>query len=229
MIEEGATFFIYHFRDGTFKKRMIYYTEDLAMLHDAKIYYLRLQNNLFVSGDGERGFLPVPDEIIAAGYRIEGKAIFCLEKGRKERWILDAAIFICLAVCCCFSLLLHGTYEKERQLREINYAHETELAALKKKNDLPDAVLKRYMKLYRNRSAVNPLWYSIYAVAHDNLQIQTIGIHAKRFTLSGSCKSDADLERNFRSLHCWKYISFTFTKSKGETNCTIEGEFINEN
>ena len=224
LIKEDNAYYLYHFRDGVFKKRNIYYEDDLGYLGDAKIYSLEIGVDSIRSQSNDRRFFNIPEEIIEEAFHFKSKPVFKVKKGN----LLDTLsnISLVFSILMIIILLLVMMVNKDEAKKISNEILELEGRYKKVSSiiNVNDKVLNRYMSLKEKQNKIMDLYTAIYSVGYDNLTITTISISGKKFRIDGECANDSLLEKEFRTLPIWKYIRFNFTKNMNTIGCVIEGE-----
>ena len=227
LTKNGKIWFLYKFKDRKFKRRDIYFQEDLQSFKKGKIYYL----NLFSKNDAA-----INKNLLEISKKKQQIACLSLKKGIfREKQILNPKIISIFSIAfILFSLALtleiinfrHTLMEKEisKEMNKFEELYNKEKA----KRGISDELYKEYLIAFSKKSNVNEFFYNLYFCGKNNIMIQRLFYDNKKFTISGYCIDDSRLEDLFRKSSFWKKINFSFSKKRNTINFTINGEFIHE-
>ena len=228
LIKEDTAYYLYHFRDGIFKKRNIYYKNDLGYLGDAKIYFLEIGTNSVRSKSDDSRFIPIPDEIVEEGLAFRSKPVFEVEKGNLLETVSNISLAFSILMIIILLVVMMVNRDEAKKISDKIREIEGRYMKVSETINVNDKVLNRYIGLKDKQNKVMDLYTAIYSAGYDNLTITTISITGNKFRIDGECANDSLLEKEFRTLSIWKYIRFNFTKNMNTIGCVIEGEVREE-
>ena len=218
--EENASF-VYNFRDRVFKKRSIYFDNDIDSLRDKSIYNICLYDK---EHHDAGGFVKVKDGDIDRAINGLRKKIFDPDKNRRNRLLfLGFAIFAVLSIAFIEYLFISQNVKISEMRTEIE-KNEKMLKNLKTNKGVSENVYKKYVELRTKKSHANTLFNLIYTYGKNNMEIQTVSLDGLKFSASGYCESDSKLENSFRGTGYFKDLNFYFTRKNGRINFRIDGK-----
>lgn len=219
--------FLYSFKEKKFRKRAIYYKEDLKNFKRSNIYYVNLflEKNDFLNKNFteipvkkiNKSLLKLKDDIFKEQKKIEPRILAALTAG-----FLSLLLIFILEI---FSFRLE--LNKKRLISNMN-----ELTVIydkeKAKRGIGDELYKEFIKLVSKKSNVNDFFKNLYLTGKDNIQIERLYYNEGSFTISGYCDDDSKLEDFFRKTKFWKDVNFSFSRKSNKIIFNITGKFIDE-
>lgn len=227
IINSDDVWFLYSFKERKFRRRDIYYKEDLKNIKKSNVYYI----NLFSTNKENLGkkFIEIPYEKINQALLKLRNNIF-IEQKKVEPKILAALIVGIIFVILIIGLEIYSfnlELNKKKLIAEMNNlskVYESE----KSKRGISDDLYKEFIKLISKKSNVNDFFKNLYLTGKDNIQIERLFYNNGAFTISGYCEDDSRLEDFFRKTKFWKDVNFSFSRKNGKIIFNISGKFINE-
>jgi hypothetical protein len=225
------TWFLYTFKDRIFKRRDIYFKEDLKNLKNEQVYFLDIYSTekehvnktfkkdfKFINKEAiDRSFYTLKNSIFRKNTALEPKKLYSF---------ISAGILLAILITLELVSLSLGLKKNDliNELTGQNRIFEEE----RSKRGISDILYKQYIELLSKKSNVNELFKNLYLSAKNNIEIDRLSIDKNSFTITGSCLDDSKLEENFRKSEFWRKVNFTFSKKKGKIYFRITGEIIND-
>ena len=227
IINNDDVWFLYSFKERKFRRRDIYFKDDLKNLKKSNVYHI----NQFSEKKEDIGkkFINIPsDKINQALLKLKDNIFKEQKKIESKTLISIFAGIIFLIIVIGLELFFFNLEIKrkkiESELNNYNNIYKKEKA----KRGISDEVYNRLIKLLAKKSNVNDFFKNLYLTGKDNVQIERLYYNSGNFTISGYCKDDSKLEDFFRKTKFWRDVNFSFSRKKGSIVFNISGKFIDE-
>lgn len=221
------TWFLYSFKNRIFKRRDIYFHDDIEDLNKENTYYL----NLFSEGDNHlaENFKRVPAESMHQAVLSLKKNIFKNKTTPNTKYAPVALLALLVIILLVYFQMKYNDTKLNQDNLAANKEKLTQIYKKEKaKRGISDELYNEYMKLFSKKSHVNDFFYQLYLTGKNNIELSKLTFENDKFTISGYCRDDSRLEDSFRKSTAWKNVSFSFSKRNNVTSFNIKGEFINE-
>jgi|GEM_PF-5601980 len=229
LINRGNIWFLYSFKDRIFKKRSIYYKEDIKKLKKDNIYHFDLLSDY---SKYNKDFIKIPIEKQKSACFLLNNRIFkenILNKPKKMVAIAFASVFfLVLVILELYSFNLD--MKKKAKIAEKQF-YDKEYQVEKTKRGVNDKIFDEYKKLYSKKSNIDDFFYYLYLVGKGNIKIKSLDFNYDKvitFSISGECKDDSLFESLLKESKKFKDINFNIKRDNTKINFSIKGEVINE-
>ena len=225
--ETNNIWFLYTFKDRRFKRRDIYYKEDLGNLKKNNIFLLDIlpENNK----KANKGFLKIPEEKIHNALCSLKNDIFKEHKTLSYNMLgIILAAFLIFLFGMIFEIKSFNLETKKNNLEKERINLMKIYKEEKSKRGISDELYDEYQKLFSKRSKVNDFFYNLYLTGKNNIEIKNLSFDNSKISITGECRNDFNLEQSFRKYPCWKDMDLSFSKKKGITIFNIRGKFTDE-
>jgi hypothetical protein len=219
VVMEKNVFFVYNFKDRIFRKRSIYFENDIESLKNQGLFLISIKNHRSIDG-----FNIVGPEKVDKAITSCKKEIFCPNKNKKT------ALYMVIAAIAAVFFVIFLEISLFNQNKNIEYMNveivnnELSLKKMKENRGISEDSFKKYQNLLTNKSYVNALFDLLYFYGKNNIMIQGLSCNGRKFSMTGTCLSDAKIEKALRTSSYFKNVSFYFLRNNGEIHFRIEGE-----
>ncbi len=219
--------FLYKFKEKKFKRRDIYYKEDIKKLKKNNIFYLNILHGKNESR--KKDFIEVPYEKVKEAFYALKNGIFKKKNIFNNKKIIYASVgFIFLLLICFFEInLANLNFQKKKLLIEKEKLIKS-FDMEKEKRGINDEKYKEFSFLIKKRSCLNSFFFNLYSAGRNNIRISNFDYIDENFTISGYCTDDSKLEDQIRDSEVWKDVEFNFTRENNRLKFIIKGKFIDE-
>jgi hypothetical protein len=228
VVREEENYYIYIFKDGIFRKRVIYFENDIETLKNEKVFFIRLLEN--------EEDLKLENAIVIEKEKIrkimesikDRDEIFKAEDPKRLFKISLIAIFSLLMITACVEFFLFNQNEKNKNLENEIAVKEKELKKLKSNTVLSESLQKSYLGLISKKSNHSAFFKVLYKYGAGNIELEAVSFEGKKFVISGTCGNDSAIENSIRKSVYFRNVTFYFTRKNDKKYFRIEGEFIND-
>jgi hypothetical protein len=225
IINDEKTMFVYNFRDSIFTKRSIYFENDIETLKNQSLHYISLTED--DTGKLE-GFIMVPSIKIKQAVMSLKKDIFSQDKNKNLKYLTAFAISAVILFAGISEVFLYNQNVKIKNMEKEIVANDKSLNNLKNNRGVSEDLYKKYIELQTKKSYVSDLFKLLYFYGKNNLEIQNLSCNARKFSISGTCSSDSNIEKSFMSSSYFKNINFYFSRNNNQIFFRIDGEIYYE-
>ena len=224
LVEVNDTWVLYSYKEKKFKKRIIYYKNDINNLKKHNVYFI----NIFKK-ENNYNFNEIKQDKLNYALSKLNNQIF---KEQKEVKPKKALLFLML-IFCIFGILFLQFQSYQLSIKKRNLTDDLKRLTKifeeeKSKRGISDEVYKEYLNLFSKKSNVNIFLKNLYLAGNNNIEITKLLYEEGMFAITGYCTNDFLLENQFRESEYWKDVSFSFTKKNSKIQFNIKGHFINE-